>query len=163
MVQIKPHSQPHAISIKDLQMFSPIPSHTHLICHAKTRSLTRKPAFCSLPIASPRQDPSYIILVNSGMYLPSLPRSPFVAGWFWAVILFHTAQERMIAQNPSATHCSYYSPDLCLSFSISLPTPYLSPNLFSLHMPHTPSHQPYHCYLYCKPPPPPKCLEPLNH
>ena len=33
-------------------------------------------------------DPSYIVLVDSGMPR-SLTRSPFVAGWFWAVILTH--------------------------------------------------------------------------
>ena len=47
----------------------------------------------SASTASPKQDPSYNFLVDSGMP-QSLPRSPFVAGGFWAVILNRPVRAR---------------------------------------------------------------------
>ena len=92
MEQTIPHSQLHAISASDLQMFSPSQALPAAL-HAKTGSPTRKLAFCHFHCFSPGWYPSYIVLVDSGEP-HSLSRWPFVAGGFWAVIFSRAMWKR---------------------------------------------------------------------
>ena len=95
---------------------------------------------CPLPqstsIASPKRDPSYNFLVDSGVP-QSLPRSLFVAGGFWAVILTRPAWARHWAQCGLVEACGF-GRVLCLNRWYSM-----GPACNSL------DHRARGCYLQC--------------
>ena len=86
MAQMSPHSQVYAISVKDLQMLAL--SQALLDVLHQNWQPNQEPILLSLSNSSAGRDPSYIVLVDTGASR-SLPRSPFIAGGFWAIILYH--------------------------------------------------------------------------
>ena len=111
LVQISSISQYGVVWVAQLARLKPCP-----LCHTKIGALPITLCQnCGLPTApretwqpcpqpqsastaSSKQDPSYNVPVESGTP-GSLPRSPFVAGEFWAVILYHPVRERHCASD----------------------------------------------------------------
>ena len=110
LIQILSMSQYGMVWVAQLAHLKPCP-----LCHTEIRALPVAPQLhCGLPAvpwqtwqplplpqsastASPKQDPSYNVLVDSGMP-QSLLRSPSVAWGFWSVILYHPVWERRWAR-----------------------------------------------------------------